>query len=562
LNILFIADVIGAPGREVVKALLPALRQRHDVHLVIANVENAAGGFGLTRDSGEALAADGVDVFTGGNHLWDRKDSVPYVAVEPRLVRPANLPPGTSGEGWRVFRASDGTPVGVVNLLGRVYMKEADCPFRAADRALEALSDQCKVVFVDLHAETTAEKVAMGWHLDGRASAVVGTHTHVPTADERVLPGGTAFQCDAGMTGGFDSVIGMDRQAALRRFLTLLPQRLTPANGDLRLNGVLVSVDPATGRALAIRRLEVPLPSAERPADLRVLRGDEPASTVRLAAHAEVQRLRATGVAPTLALVSVGEDPASAIYLRRKTEACAEAGIETRHVALAAGSSTAAVVERVRRLAEDPAVHGILVQLPLAPPAEPGPVLEAIPPAKDVDGFHPVNVGRLAAGLPGFVPCTPLGIHVLLRHYEVPLAGRHVVVLGRSNIVGRPLANLLSRKGIDATVTLGHSASGPGLRDLAAQADVLVCAIGRAEAVTAGWVKPGATVVDVGVHRLPDPTRRTGSRLAGDVEFASVAKVAGAITPVPGGIGPMTVAMLLANTVLAASGALTEAGVR
>ena len=554
--------MIGAPGREVVRALLPALRQRHDAHLVICNVENSAGGFGLNRDSGESLAAAGVDVFTGGNHLWDRKESTAYVAEEPRLVRPANLPPGTPGEGWRVFRAADGTTVGVVSLLGRVFMKEADCPFRAADRVLAELKDRCQVVFVDFHAETTAEKVAMGWHLDGRATVLVGTHTHVQTADERVLPGGTAFLCDAGMTGGFESVIGMDRHAALARFLTLLPQRLTPAAGDPRLNGALVSVDPATGRALSIRRLAVPLPAAERPADLRLLGGEEPASTARMAAHAEIQRLRATGIVPALALVSVGEDPASRIYLRRKSEACAEVGIETLDVALPAGTGTAAVVERVRRLGEDPAVHGILVQLPLAPdPAAPGAptpqaIFDAIPPAKDVDGFHPVNVGRLAAGLPGFVPCTPRGIHELLRHYEVPLAGRHVVVLGRSNIVGRPLATLLSRKGVDATVTLGHSASGPGLQELARQADVLVCAIGSPEMVTAEWVRPGATVVDVGVHRIPDPTRRTGSRLVGDVEAASVSKVAGALTPVPGGVGPMTVAMVLANTVLAASGAL------
>jgi metallophosphoesterase (TIGR00282 family) len=549
--------VIGAPGRDVVKALLPALRQRFDAHLVICNVENSAGGFGLNRDSGESLALSGVDVFTGGNHLWDRKESAAYVAEEPRLVRPANLPPGTPGEGWRIFRATDGATVGVVSLLGRVFMKEADCPFRAADRVLAELKDRCQVIFVDFHAETTAEKVAMGWHLDGRATVLVGTHTHVQTADERVLPGGTAFLCDAGMTGGFESVIGMDRQAALARFLTLLPQRLTPAAGDPRLNGVLVDVDPATGRARSIRRLAIPLPAAEPPAGLRLLAGEDLASTVRMSVHAEIQRLRATGMIPTLALVSVGEDPASRIYLRRKVEACAEVGIETLDVTLTAGTATATVSERVRQLGEDPAVHGILVQLPLASPATPQDVFEAIPPAKDVDGFHPVNVGRLAAGLPGFVPCTPRAIHELLRHYEVPLAGRHVVVLGRSNVVGRPLAALLSRKGVDATVSLGHSASGPGLQGLARQADVLVCAIGSPEMITADWVQPGATVVDVGVHRIPDPTRRTGSRLVGDVEAGSVSKVAGALTPVPGGVGPMTVAMVLANTALAASGTLS-----
>jgi methylenetetrahydrofolate dehydrogenase (NADP+)/methenyltetrahydrofolate cyclohydrolase len=385
---------------------------------------------------------------------------------------------------------------------------------------------------------------------------MVGTHTHVQTADERVLPGGTAVLCDAGMTGGFESVIGMDRHAALARFLTLLPQRLTPATGDPRLNGALIEVDPATGRAVSIRRLAVPVPTAEPPAGLRLLGGEEPASTARMAAHAEVGRLRAAGIEPTLALVSVGEDPASRIYLKKKSAACAEVGIRVVEAFLPAGSGTAAVVERVLALGADPQVHGILVQLPMVGPADPRAVLEAVPPAKDVDGFHPVNVGRLAEGLPGFVPCTPLGIHELLRHYEIPLAGRHVVVLGRSNLVGRPLAALLSRKGVDATVTLGHSASGPGLKDLARQADVLVCAIGRAEMVTAEWVRPGATVVDVGMHRLPDPTRRGGSRIAGDVESGSVVKVAGALTPVPGGVGPMTVAMVLANTVLAASGAV------
>ncbi len=554
LNILFIADIIGSPGRDAVRALLPALRERHDAHLVIANVENAAGGFGFNRDSAEALSAAGVDVFTGGNHLWDRKESVAYVADEPRLVRPANLPPGTPGEGARIFHAADGTTVGVVSLLGRVFMKEADCPFRAMDRVLAELEGRCQVVFVDFHAETTAEKVAMGWHLDGRVGALVGTHTHVQTADERVLPGGTAFLCDAGMTGGFDSVIGMDRTAALGRFLTLMPQRLSPASGDLRLNGVLVSLDAASGRAVAIRRIAVPVPPTEAPAGLRLLDGEAPASTARMAAHAEVERLRAEGIEPTLALVAVGEDPASQIYLKRKRTACAEVGIRVVDALLPGGADTATVVARVRELGDDPGVHGVLVQLPMMGPADPHAVLEAVPPAKDVDGFHPVNVRRLAAGLPAFVPCTPLGILELLRHHEVPLAGRHVVVLGRSNLIGRPLSALLSRKGVDATVTVGHSASGPGLRELAARADVLVCAIGRPEFVTAEWVRRGAVVVDAGIHRVPDPTRRSGTRTAGDVEFGSVSRVAGAITPVPGGVGPMTVAMLLHNTVRAAAG--------
>jgi methylenetetrahydrofolate dehydrogenase (NADP+)/methenyltetrahydrofolate cyclohydrolase len=220
------------------------------------------------------------------------------------------------------------------------------------------------------------------------------------------------------------------------------------------------------------------------------------------------------------------------------------------------------VVTRVRALGEDPGVHGILVQLPLAAPAEAQPVLEAVPPAKDVDGFHPINVGRLAVGLPALAPATPAGILELLRHYQVPLAGRHAVVLGRSTIVGRPLATLLSQKGVDCTVTLGHSASGPALRDLARQADLLVCAIGRPEAVDATWVKRGAVVVDVGIHRLPRPDAPGKTRLTGDVEARSVAEVASALTPVPGGVGPMTVAMVAANTALAASRQAAGAEVR
>ncbi len=550
-DLLFVADVIGGPGRDVVRAVLPGLRRRLGAHLVICNGENSAGGFGITRDSAMPLFEAGVDVLTGGNHLWDRREGATYIAEEPRLVRPANMPAGVPGLGWRVFRATDGTPVGVVNLLGRVFMKECDSPFEVADRAVTELREHTRVIFIDFHAETTAEKVAMAWHLDGRVSAVIGTHTHVQTADDVILPNGTAFLCDAGMTGGFDSVIGMDRHVAVRRFLTLMPERLTPAAADLRLNGVALTVDATTGRATRIRRLQVrwsPMPRE----GARVLGGSEPALGVRLAARDDVQQLEAAGITPTLARVSVGDDPASRIYLRRKGEACAEAGIQTRRIALPAGTDTRTVVEQVRALGEDADVHGILVQLPIAPPADAQAVLEAVAPDKDVDGFHPVNVGRLAAGLPGFVPATPLGILELLRWYHVPLAGRHAVVLGRSNIVGRPLANLLSQRGIDCTVTLGHSASGDGLQALAAEADLLIAAVGRAQMIDAAWVKPGAVVVDVGVHRVADPAARTGHRLVGDVDAESVSRAAGALTPVPGGVGPMTVAMLLANTVRAA----------
>jgi hypothetical protein len=552
-NLLFIADVIGAPGREVVKGLLPELRRLHDLHLVVCNCENSAAGYGVTRDVARDLFDAGCDVLTGGNHLWDKRDSVEYIGEEPRLVRPANLPAGTPGKGWRVFKAANGAPVAVVNLIGRVFMKEADCPFRTADAALEAVKREAKIVIVDLHAEASAEKVAMGWHLDGRASLLVGTHTHVQTADDRVLPKGTAFVSDAGMTGGFESVIGMDRDAALRRFLTLMPERLQPADGDLRMNAVLVKVDETTGRALSIQRLQIPYARGTGArATARLLTGAEPAEAVAIEAKLRAKALLDQGVQPKLALVSVGEDPASQVYLKKKGEACAAAGIVAERVKFAAGTSTEEVVRRVRELGEHPDVHGILVQLPLAPPADGQAVLEAIPPFKDVDGFHPENAGRLALGLPCFVPATPYGVLRLLQHYEIPLKGRHAVVLGRSHIVGRPMSILLSNKGCDATVTIGHSASGPVLQSMAREADVLIAAVGKRHMVTADWVKPGAVVVDVGIHREPPAPGSIKGRLTGDVEFESVRHVASAITPVPGGVGPMTVAIVVLNTVVAA----------
>ncbi len=546
----------------MVSALLPELRLRHAAAFAVVNAENSAAGFGLTQAAGSQILAAGADVMTGGNHLWDRRESMDYLAAETRLVRPFNMPPGTPGQGCGVFRAADGTPVGVVNLLGRVFMKEADDPFRGAEAALKALRGQCRIILVDFHAETTAEKIALAWYLDGRVSAVIGTHTHVQTADERILPGGTALLTDAGMTGGFDSVIGMEKEPALKRFLTGMPARLAPAHRDLWLNGVALQIDAASGRALAIRRIQEPCDLSRSRRPVRLLTGDAPAAVVTARAKAECERLRASGRTPVLALVSVGEDPASRIYLKKKQEACAAAGIEARRVQLPAGTETAAVVARVRSLGDDPDVHGILVQLPLAPPADARMVLEAVPPAKDVDGFHPENVGRLSAGLPGFAPATPAGILELLRHYQVPLAGMHAVVLGRSAIVGRPLATLLSQKGVDCTVTLGHSASGSRLRELAQQADLLVCAIGRPEMVDATWIKPGAVVVDVGIHRVPRPDAPGETRLTGDVEATSVSAIASALTPVPGGVGPMTVAMVVANTVLAAARQAAGTGAR
>ncbi len=554
-TLLFVADVIGSPGREVLRALLPDLKRRHDLHLVICNCENSAAGFGVTKEVARELFDSGCDMLTGGNHLWDKKDAIEYIGDEPRLVRPANLPEGTPGRGWRVVKASNGVHVGVMNLIGRVFMKEADCPFRAADAALEQLGRQAQVIFVDFHAETTAEKVAMGWHLDGRVSALVGTHTHVQTADDRVLPRGTAFLSDAGMTGGFDGVIGMDRAAALRRFLTLMPERLQPAGGDLRLNAVVVNVDDSTGKATRIQRLQVPWAKGAAVGgseSARLLTGEEPASATRIEARIRAQVLLDAGVRPKLALVSVGEDPASQVYLKKKHEACAEAGISVERVTFPGGTATDDVVRRVRQLGADASVHGILVQLPLAAPADGNAVLEAIPAPKDVDGFHPENAGRLALGLPCFIPATPFGVLRLLQHYDLPLRGKHAVVLGRSHIVGRPMATLLSSKPQDMTVTLGHSASGPTLQALAREADLLVAAVGKRHMVTADWVKPGAVVVDVGIHREVPASGEAKSRLTGDVDFESVRRVASAITPVPGGVGPMTVAMVVLSTVIAA----------
>jgi methylenetetrahydrofolate dehydrogenase (NADP+)/methenyltetrahydrofolate cyclohydrolase len=273
---------------------------------------------------------------------------------------------------------------------------------------------------------------------------------------------------------------------------------------------------------------------------------------VRIEAQIRARVLLDAGVRPRLALVSVGDDPASQVYMKKKQEACVEAGITVDRVQFPAGTGTDDVVKRVRQLGADPAVHGILVQLPLAAPAQGDAVLEAIPPAKDVDGFHPENAGRLALGLPCFIPATPFGALRMLQHYAVPLRGKHAVVLGRSHIVGRPMATLLSSKPQDMTVTVGHSASGPELQALARQADLLVAAVGRRHMVTGDWVKPGAVVVDVGIHRDPPAPGSNKSRLTGDVEFESVRHVASAITPVPGGVGPMTVAMVVLSTVIAA----------
>ena len=257
-RLLFIGDVVGKPGRELLRRGLNAIVTHHRIDLVIANTENAAAGFGLTPDIAEDLFEYGINVMTGGNHTWDKKEIVPYFAEQPRLLRPANYPAGTPGTGAYVARAANGVQVGVVNVMGRVFMTAIDDPFRVVVEQIEKVrADGARVVFVDFHAEATSEKVAMGWHLDGRVAAVVGTHTHVATADERVLPQGTAYITDVGMTGPHDSVIGVERQAVIQRFLTGLPQRFETANENPRLNAVVVEANELTGRAVSIERVSV-----------------------------------------------------------------------------------------------------------------------------------------------------------------------------------------------------------------------------------------------------------------------------------------------------------------
>jgi metallophosphoesterase (TIGR00282 family) len=254
-RLLFIGDIVGKPGRELLRRGLAAIAAHHRVDLVIANGENAAAGFGITPDLADDLFAYGVHVLTGGNHSWDKKEIVPYIADQPRLLRPANFPAGAAGRGRVVVEAGNGVRVAVINVMGRVFMTAIDDPFRGVLEEIRAVRDDASIVFVDFHAEATSEKVAMGWHLDGRVAAVVGTHTHVQTADSRVLPQGTAYITDVGMTGPHDSVIGVDRGAILQRFLTALPQRFETATENPRLNGVLIDADETTGRATAIERL-------------------------------------------------------------------------------------------------------------------------------------------------------------------------------------------------------------------------------------------------------------------------------------------------------------------
>ena len=259
MRILFIGDIVGSPGREIVRERLADIVAQQKVDLVIANCENAASGFGITPRLVEELLAAGVEVLSGGNHIWDRKEIFEYIPHEPRLLRPANFPDGNPGSGLYLGAAKNGVRYAVLNLQGRVFMTPIDCPFRTADRELERIPSGVSVVIVDIHAEASSEKMAMGWYLDGRVTAVIGTHTHVPTADEQILPGGTAFISDVGMTGPHAGIIGMDRDGIIKKFLNGLPARFEVAEGDVQLNAVLIVADTSAAngqpRARSIERL-------------------------------------------------------------------------------------------------------------------------------------------------------------------------------------------------------------------------------------------------------------------------------------------------------------------
>ncbi len=255
MRILFIGDVVGRPGRESVARWVPLLRREYGIDFVVANGENAAGGLGATPDTISELRASGVDAITLGNHVWRKKELMKRLDGIENIVRPANYPEGAPGVGARLVEGPGGRKIGLVNLVGRVFMEPLECPFAAGTREVERLHRETPIVLVDMHAEATSEKIALGWHLDGKCSAVLGTHTHVQTADEHILPGGTAYITDVGMTGPFDSIIGMEREIVLKKFLTGLPSEFRVASSRPGLCGVWLDIDDRTGAARSIERV-------------------------------------------------------------------------------------------------------------------------------------------------------------------------------------------------------------------------------------------------------------------------------------------------------------------
>jgi metallophosphoesterase (TIGR00282 family) len=256
MKIIFISDIVGLPGREIISSRLPSFAAVEKPDFIIANGENSAGGKGITTTIANELFLLGINVITLGNHTFDRKEAEGALDSE-KILRPANYPPGVPGCGWGIFATVDDQKIAVINLMGRVYLPITDCPFRAAAAIIEKIPKDVKHIFVDFHAEVTSEKQAMGWYLDGRVSAVIGTHTHIPTADERVMPQGTAYITDAGMTGPFEGVIGMEKELVLKKFLTAMPQYFEVAKGRSVMQGCVITTDDSTGKALSIKRFSL-----------------------------------------------------------------------------------------------------------------------------------------------------------------------------------------------------------------------------------------------------------------------------------------------------------------
>jgi metallophosphoesterase (TIGR00282 family) len=257
LKILFIGDIVGKPGRRAILRLLDNIKNSYQIDFVIANAENASGGFGITPDVLRELFDYGIDLLTSGNHIWDKREIIPKLDEEKRLLRPANYPIENPGTGSVVFQTEADENIGVLNLLGRIFMNSIDCPFKTAIEEVKKLKARANVIIIDIHAEATSEKMAMGWFLDGKVSAIIGTHTHIQTADERVLPEGTAYITDVGMTGAMDSVIGMNKDIIIERFLTQRPQRFKVAKRDIQLNAVIIDINPKTGKSNSIQRLKM-----------------------------------------------------------------------------------------------------------------------------------------------------------------------------------------------------------------------------------------------------------------------------------------------------------------
>ena len=256
MKILFIGDIVGKPGREAVRVLLPKLKEEHSLDFVIANAENASGGSGITVKVSEELFSFGVDVLTSGDHIWKKKEIFELINQQERILRPLNYPSGAPGDGKRIFKTKSNEKIGVINVNGRVFMEALECPFKSALAAYDELAKETKIIIVDIHAEATSEKVALGWYLDGKVSAVLGTHTHIQTADERILPQGSAYITDVGMCGAYDSVIGRKVDNVLMRFLTLIPVRFEVAEENVQLHAVLIDIDGQSGKARSILRIQ------------------------------------------------------------------------------------------------------------------------------------------------------------------------------------------------------------------------------------------------------------------------------------------------------------------